>query len=613
MTYAIDSGILTASGDSPTITVKTEYERTSQQVANAYLLLVTQIQTILSKPPDQVDQATADQLNAAMASLRSLAVNGMVVPVDGTTTGATKTQYLTQQMAVQVDMLSRSMRAVGIVNGQATIADVQQWQNLGSQGLNAIVTSSVNAYSQNNSIQALIELEYVQAGNDLLETQLTTLNNAIKATSSITDLLGQLQSIHNMIAPGSTDISGVLATTNPTLLVSANQKAIFSVMSEAQKNAYSPPITSPDQITQALYNGTVPNNGINIKNGLLARTNISPTNPEYISMAALNAVGIYYPTSTTAAGRVAIYNALNATQRTYWGMTLTSTVPPDVTIAPQYGLAFLTFANVFFGYDLGNYSPSDITPPGTYENLMTSWQFWTNSAYAPSINIDGLDNETVYDNAVATGRGVIDYLQRYSTVSPNPWRDLDLDATQVTDASIFTNAINRAFGNPIDPIVDYGSKTASAVLNSFLDIRTKLSQQLTLLDQANPVPASGRDPNSLGGQIVTVLNDMNTYVPPNLNVNADSTAMIAGMNAWILDNLDKHSTGSNADQEAAKLAGNIQTNLQNAITGATNLNDVQNQDLQRYMQIFDEFYKSASTMLSTITQIIERMAQNAGR
>lgn len=51
-----------------------------------------------------------------------------------------------------------------------------------------------------------------------------------------------------------------------------------------------------------------------------------------------------------------------------------------------------------------------------------------------------------------------------------------------------------------------------------------------------------------------------------------------------------------------------QTHLTNAITASQSFNDTQRENLRSVMFVFEEFYKSATSLLSRITQLIEKMA-----
>lgn len=615
MTFAIDSG-LTVGGNNPTINVQVDFDRTSPAVGSAYLQLVQQMQAVLQQPPAEVNQASADQLSAAINGLRSLAVNGLQVPApDGS--GNMVIDHVTKEMAKQIDLLSRSLRAAGIVNSQPTVAGVREWQDLATQGLNDIFTTALQAYNNNNSIQAMIELEYVQAGNDLLQTQLNNLNTAIQTTSSVTNLLGQVQTIHNMIAPATPDTSNILLFTNPQQLVATNQQTIFNLMSPAIKSQFN--ITSPSQITPSNYEGTPPTNLDGIKQALFNDAfSLNPT----VSIADLNNAGIYSPdTDRILGGQIntqlqqEIFDNLSPIGQTFWGITNRDnpTIKPSfLTDGSLTGTNFNDFINETLPSNLKDEILNDPGGPA-------AWQFW----YTPHPDIvafiksgQGVNLGGDTQAAIDAFSGLRAYLSANATGTPNQWKELFLDAssTAAPAPSDFTRVAQSVYGQPIKVVVNFGNQTDSQVLQQFIALRTKLSEQLTMLDQLNPPPASGRDPSSLGGNIVNVLNDMNSFVPTNLNPSTDGAKMIAGLKAWIIDNQNSlPNSGSQADQTAAQKVGTVQSNLQNAITAATNLNDTQQQQLQQFIFIFDEFYKSASSMLTSITQNIQTMAQNAGR
>jgi len=65
---------------------------------------------------------------------------------------------------------------------------------------------------------------------------------------------------------------------------------------------------------------------------------------------------------------------------------------------------------------------------------------------------------------------------------------------------------------------------------------------------------------------------------------------------------------SNYLRDASK-AGSIQDNITFAITAAQSLNDSQKEQVRRYMYVFEEYYKSASSLLTAISQIIQKIAQ----
>lgn len=59
--------------------------------------------------------------------------------------------------------------------------------------------------------------------------------------------------------------------------------------------------------------------------------------------------------------------------------------------------------------------------------------------------------------------------------------------------------------------------------------------------------------------------------------------------------------------------GDHQRHLNDAITGSQSFNDTQREELRRVMFVFEEFYKSATGLLSRLTQLIEKMATSISR
>ena len=75
------------------------------------------------------------------------------------------------------------------------------------------------------------------------------------------------------------------------------------------------------------------------------------------------------------------------------------------------------------------------------------------------------------------------------------------------------------------------------------------------------------------------------------------------MEKWVVDNYNVHGSG------AAGSAGSLQNNLTFAITAAQSLNDTQKEKVRRFLFIFQEYYQSASAILSKLSQIISQIAQ----
>jgi hypothetical protein len=157
----------------------------------------------------------------------------------------------------------------------------------------------------------------------------------------------------------------------------------------------------------------------------------------------------------------------------------------------------------------------------------------------------------------------------------------------------YNSAASAYFGQAINPFFVFASSTASGYhqfLSALTTLKSKLQTEIQTLSAQTP-GSSRTDPNTLLGTVKKVYNEL----PSNFNFST--------VEKWILDNYVSHgSTGAAA-------GGGIQNDISSAITAAENLNDTQKEKVRRYLFIFQEYYQSASAILSSLTQIITKMAQ----
>ncbi len=380
--------------------VNVEKTSTDDEIVAAYRANFEVIQEVFNKDPNTITAADAARLGEAMAGMKSLAANGLTVTTTDKDGNPVQGHMLvTRDMARQIDLLSRSLSAAG-VSGTPDVTGVRRWQDLGVEGVDIVITRAAQAIDNNRSLQALIELEYVRTGNEVLSEQLEALHDALSTTKKSVETLTELQSIRNLLEPEERD----------------------------------------------------------------------------------------------------------------------------------------------------------------------------------PIDLDALPSDL--DDAV----------EQYNTDSED------------------------AYKRPIDPIVDYRGKNPQDVIADVQRLRTELAEQLTELDRLSP-PQIGdmgqavRDEASLAGKIDKILQDMQrVFVDEGDGLETISQTELED---WLIDNLDKHIDED--DPLDVNSAGDIQRNISGAIQAATNLNDKQKEDFRRYMFVFEEFYKSAAAMLNRINQLVEKMAQNAGR
>ncbi len=170
----------------------------------------------------------------------------------------------------------------------------------------------------------------------------------------------------------------------------------------------------------------------------------------------------------------------------------------------------------------------------------------------------------------------------------------------------YQNALKMAFYSPLGVQVNI----TGADVNDFIDVQNKLVQLKDQLTAINP-------DSPLIEKITTVLSDM-------AEAPSDTNDMLAGSQPLIMTDSGQV-IGTNAENPLNRLlfwisddyqvqdaidSGINQRNLTDAIVSAQGLNDQQKQDLQRFMYLFEQFYKSASSMLQAIDRMIGKMAQN---
>lgn len=185
-----------------------------------------------------------------------------------------------------------------------------------------------------------------------------------------------------------------------------------------------------------------------------------------------------------------------------------------------------------------------------------------------------------------------------------------------------------------DPISN--SSESLTVASQLLSIKSALNSEIIALS-AETSAGTRSNPNSLYATLKTVYSGITSnFGSPDLN---NTGQMISGLlnyfgdNGGIIINTSYNNPGGFLNASLTKVdstlasygtsylyaaknptaKGDIQNNLQIAISANENLNDSQKQKIQNYLFIFQEFYTAASAVLSTLTQAITTMAQNMGK
>lgn len=201
------------------------------------------------------------------------------------------------------------------------------------------------------------------------------------------------------------------------------------------------------------------------------------------------------------------------------------------------------------------------------------------------------------ENALGTTQKVMDTLtglqNLHNKITVSGKGSLDPSAYQGTSAE-YQAAASGFFGTPLVP----SFTGAGAQFNSDIKrLKANLTSEIAQLSGFTPLVNGQLDPNSLLAKCKAILTDL-----------AGIENSPAKQAAWVLDNYDAL-TGTTGSASAGK----IQQNLTNAITAGQSLNDTQKQTVQQYLFLFEEYYKSASSVLQAISQLISKMAQSISR
>ncbi len=158
----------------------------------------------------------------------------------------------------------------------------------------------------------------------------------------------------------------------------------------------------------------------------------------------------------------------------------------------------------------------------------------------------------------------------------------------------YLSAASAYFGATIDPTFIFANSTSkgfASYANSLKTLKNELRMEISVLFRQTPA-GSRNDPASLLDTVRKVFDDL----PSNFKFST--------VQKWAIDGYNLHGASG-----AAK-AGTIENDLTFAITAAQSLNDSQKEKVREFLFIFQEYYQSASAVLSQLTQIIEKMAQN---
>lgn len=202
------------------LTVNVEGDYTRGAVVNSYSDQVDNYATALSfadkSPTAPQLAALAALLTSSTSSLITLARDGITQLSDPNSppgpNNPSTAFYLTQSMVNNLDQLFQSLQIAGATitahsSGPPTVsisaANVRRWLDLSL--VSPVVGQLVNTAQSltdgaTHSIQAFTELVYVRTANEVLESQMVGLEQALQVTQSTLKTLQDVQDLHNQVS-----------------------------------------------------------------------------------------------------------------------------------------------------------------------------------------------------------------------------------------------------------------------------------------------------------------------------------------------------------------------------------------------------------------------------
>ncbi len=190
--------------NSPPTKVLYEFDKTDSRVATYYASQIQVIYDVFSKPSsDPITNTDLGNVQTAITNLVNLAQGNSTANVQTNPDGSVQRYFLTIDMVQSLDLLLRSFQAAGVTSGTTptSLQTLQAWKDysLLAPSIQEALLEGLQATKTNRSIQSLVELDYVTAGNDLIDEKLSGLESALTLTKNLLDLMNNLQSAKNNV------------------------------------------------------------------------------------------------------------------------------------------------------------------------------------------------------------------------------------------------------------------------------------------------------------------------------------------------------------------------------------------------------------------------------
>ena len=537
------------------IQVLAQREYTSTTVKNSYEANMQVIRDFLSATTTPgTSPVTEQQLLTAIKNLRDLAINGIETPLDSSNPGgATKVYYLTEGMNQALDLLFRTLNVAGV-----TIPATGEIDTSGAATTSTWYQQWYNLGAATPLVQNALEVALTASQTNYSLQSMVELLYVKRANDQLGEKMG--------------DLKDALQVTKETLSLLTNLQNLHNQIQVNNK----PPFSTFFNIYTA---------------------NLATFSSQYQSAASAyfgtpivpSLVGDGYTIPTNYGFLNYIFN-VSATKPPFEEDPLN---PGSYLIKLLPDIQALLPAGFLAAYGLTETSTNTFTTTST--QFIKDAQFFSGQ-YIPGAPVIGPGSPKFSDFYTIDYNGII-----------APGFDFT-GTTQTNSQALYNGGGSSNLAGILSGAYGLNRDGLLSKIQELVKYRNALSAQIAALNISNPSGIG--DANSLQGRLmVTLQNIKDVFKTATGDPITSATPLIAaysGYKAWMIDNYER--TGSSGNT-----AGEIQQNITNAITAGQSLNDTQKESVRQILFIFEEFYKSASAILQSLTQIIERLAQNLSR
>lgn len=220
------------------ISIPVEFEYTSAEMQAAFVAEMQKLQAVYNMSTTDFTAADkvalAANIKTAMTNLINLAKNGISsvsVPAKNGEPARMKTFYITHTMAMSLDTMMRTFAASGSSDPTTslTAATLEKWKDLSiiSPVIGDALTASLGV-DHSRTLQAMIEVDYVSTGNNLINDKLSNLEQKLQVTQNIITSLTSLQSLRNNVTTPGTTVSSITTSAQITNLMPLPTTALIN-------------------------------------------------------------------------------------------------------------------------------------------------------------------------------------------------------------------------------------------------------------------------------------------------------------------------------------------------------------------------------------------------